>query len=60
MFAIVLCAAMTLFCYVYYGLLLLVMLLGWLALMVMTANLIFAPVFSGLFLGESFDEEETE
>lgn len=59
-FAIVLCGAMMLFCYLYYGLLLLVMLLGWLALMVMTANLIFAPVFSGLFLGESFDEEETE
>jgi hypothetical protein len=59
-FAILLCAAMLLFCYLYYGLLILILLFGWLALMVMTANLIFAPVFAGLFLGDPDNEEETD
>ena len=59
-FAIVLCGAMVLFCYQYYGLLVLIMLFGWLALMVMTSNLIFAPVFAELFLGDPDDEEEIE
>lgn len=59
-FAILLCAAMILLCYLYYGLLILILLLGWIALMVMTANLIFAPVFAGLFLGDPDNEEETE
>ena len=59
-FAILLCAVMVLFCYIYYGLLIYILLLGWLALMVMTANLIFAPVFSSLFLTENENETEAE
>ena len=58
-FAVLVCTLMVLFCYIYYGLLIYILLLGWLALMVMTANLIFAPVFKKLFLAESDDEEET-
>lgn len=56
-FAIAACALMVLFCYTYIGLLVYILLLGWLALMVMTANLIFAPVFQSLFLTEKQDEE---
>ncbi len=58
-FAILVCILMALVCYIFYGLLVYILLLGWLALMVMTANLIFAPVFRGLFLTEISDEEET-
>lgn len=38
--------------FVYYGLAVYLLLLGWVAMGVLTANVIFAPVFSGLFLGE--------
>lgn len=58
-FAIIVPIAMVVVCFVYYGLLVYILLLGWLALMVMTANLIFAPVFRKLFLGENIHEEET-
>ncbi len=59
-FAILACAVMVLFCYTYIGLLVYILLFGWIALMVMTANLIFAPVFRSLFLTEKQDEEEAE
>lgn len=44
--------AMVLVPFVYYGLAAYLLLLGWVAMGVMTANLIFAPVFSRLFLEE--------
>ena len=59
-FAIALCAVMLIFCYIYQGLLVYILLFGWLSLMVLTANVIYAPVFHSLFLAENQDEEEIE
>lgn len=49
-FAILVLWTMVLVPSVYYGLAVYILLLGWVAMGVMTANLIFAPVFSQLFL----------
>lgn len=49
-FAIVVWAAMALVPMIYIGLAVLILLMGWTAIGVMTANVIFAPVFSRLFL----------
>lgn len=49
-FAIVVCVAMALVPIIYIGLGVLILLMGWAAIGVMTANVIFAPVFSRLFL----------
>ncbi len=49
-FAIVVLVAMALIPVIYYGLAVYLLLLGWCALGVLTANLIFAPTFAKLFL----------
>ena len=49
-FAIAVWVAMMLVPVIYYGLAVYILLLGWVAIGVMTANVIFAPIFSGFFL----------
>lgn len=49
-FAIIVWTAMMLVPAIYYGLAVYILLLGWVAIGVMTVNVIFAPVFSRLFL----------
>ncbi len=57
-FAILVPLAVFLVCVLLYGYVLFILLAGVMAWTIMTANLIFAPVFSGLFLAEAPDEKE--